>query len=98
MGPNALFSFQSDLQNEMLFHIYKISTPNLLPLTGTDFGLAGQRAGALFFARRLDYFIVTQNSQPSPGLGTVKTIYSDPKLIATYRDWQKTMYRDADGT
>jgi hypothetical protein len=35
----------------------------------------------LFFARHLDYFIVTQNSHPSPGLGTVKTIYRDPKLI-----------------
>ena len=42
---------------------------------------AGQRASALFFARHLDYFIVTQNSHPSPGLGTVKTIYHDPILI-----------------
>jgi hypothetical protein len=30
----------------------------------------GRRAGALFFARHLDYFIVTQNSQSLPGLGT----------------------------
>jgi hypothetical protein len=58
---------------------------------------AGRRAGALFFARHLDYFIVTQNSQPSPGLFTVKTNYHDTKLIATYRDWQKTLHRDADG-
>ena len=36
---------------------------------------AGRRAGALFFARHLDYFIVTQNSQSLPGLGTVKTTY-----------------------
>ena len=42
---------------------------------------AGRRAGALFFARHLDYFIMTRNSHPSPGLGTVKTIYRDPKLI-----------------
>ena len=42
---------------------------------------AGRRSGALFFARHLDNFIVTQSSQPSPGLGTVKTIYRDPKLI-----------------
>jgi hypothetical protein len=41
----------------------------------------GRRSGALFFARHLDYFIVTQNSLSSPGLGTVKTIYRDPKLI-----------------
>jgi hypothetical protein len=31
----------------------------------------GRRSGALFFARHLDYFIVTQNFHPSPGLGTV---------------------------
>jgi len=42
---------------------------------------AGRRAAALFFARHLDYFIVTQNSQPLPGLGTVKTNYRDPKFI-----------------
>jgi len=36
-----------------------------------SFGLAGRRAGASFFARHLDYFIVTRNSQPLPGLGTV---------------------------
>ena len=41
----------------------------------------GRRAGALFFARHQDYFIVTQNSHPSPGLGTVKTIYRDQRLI-----------------
>jgi hypothetical protein len=42
---------------------------------------AGRRSGAVFFARHLDYFIVTQSSQPSPGLGIVKTNYHDPKLI-----------------
>jgi hypothetical protein len=57
---------------------------------------AGRRAGALFFARHLDYFIVTQNSHPLPRLGTVKTNYLDNKLVATYRDWQKTRHRDAD--
>ena len=56
----------------------------------------GRRSGALFFARHLDNFIVTQNSQPSPGLGTVKTNYGDSKLISTYRDWQKTRHLDTD--
>ena len=42
---------------------------------------AGRRAGALFFARHLDYFIMTQNTHSLPGLGTFKTIYRDPKLI-----------------
>jgi len=32
---------------------------------------AGRRAGALFFARHLDYFIVCPDSQSLPGLGTV---------------------------
>ena len=35
-----------------------------------------RRAGALFFARHLDYLIVTQNSQSLPGLGTVWTVSS----------------------
>jgi hypothetical protein len=56
----------------------------------------GRRSGALFFARHLDYFILTQNSHSSPGLGTVKTIYRDLKLIATCRDWQKTRHPDTD--
>jgi hypothetical protein len=43
-------------------------------------GAVGQRAGALFFDRHLDHFIVTRNSHPSPGLGTIKTNYRDPKL------------------
>jgi hypothetical protein len=30
-----------------------------------------------FFAHHLDYFIVTQNSHSSTGLGTVKTTYHD---------------------
>jgi hypothetical protein len=59
--------------------------------------VGGHRAGAVFFARHLDYFIVTQNLHPSPGLGTVKTIYRDKKLSSAYRDWQKTRHRDADG-
>jgi hypothetical protein len=32
---------------------------------------AGRRAGASFFARHLDYFIMTRKLQPLPGLGTV---------------------------
>jgi hypothetical protein len=36
----------------------------------------------LFFARHLDYFIMTQNSQTLPGLGTFKTNYRDPELFS----------------
>ena len=51
------------------------------------FGLAGRRAGASFFALYLDYFIVTRNSQPLPGLGTLSQLHRDPKLCTVYRDW-----------
>jgi hypothetical protein len=44
-------------------------------------GLSADAQLAAFFAHHLDYFILTQNSHPSPGLGTVKTIYRDPKLF-----------------
>jgi hypothetical protein len=67
-------------------------------LPGQTVGLAGQRAGTSFFARHLDYFIVTLNSQPSLGLGTLTQLHRDPKLCTVYRDWQKTQHRDTDGT
>jgi hypothetical protein len=41
---------------------------------------AGRRAGAVFFARHLDYFAVTRNSQPLPGLGTLTQLRRDPWL------------------
>jgi hypothetical protein len=50
-------------------------------LPGQHHRAVGRRAGALFFARHLDYFIVTQNSQPSPGLGTIKTNYRDKTTL-----------------
>jgi hypothetical protein len=60
---------------------------------------AGQRAGALFFARHQDYFIVTRNFTaiyldlvPFHSF-TVTLGYS-----AVYQDWQKTRHRDTDGT
>jgi len=74
------------------------TTTGLIHLPGQTVGLAGRRAGALFFARHLDYFIVTRNSQPLPGLGGLTQLHRDPKLTAIYRDWQKTRHRDADGT
>jgi hypothetical protein len=41
----------------------------------------GRRAGAMFFARHLDYSITTQNSHPSPRLGTVKTASSCARTL-----------------
>jgi hypothetical protein len=61
--------------------------------------LAGQRAGALFFARHLDYFVVTRNFTAVyldllPSNSFTVTL----GFAALYRDWQKTQHRDADGT
>jgi hypothetical protein len=62
-------------------------------------GAVGRRAGALFFARHRDYFIVTRNFifiyldlVPFNSF-TVTLGYS-----AVHRDWQKTRHRDTDGT
>jgi hypothetical protein len=93
------FSVNPQIYALKLCSVYKILWhPDSFVYRDSIFGAVGRRSGASFFARHLDYFIVTQNSHPSPGLGTVKTIYRDPNLIATYRDWQKTRHRDADGT
>jgi len=61
--------------------------------------VGGRRAGVLFFAVHLDYFVVTRN---------ITAIYRDllpfrsftvtRGYSSTYRDWQKTMHRDTDGT
>jgi hypothetical protein len=68
-------------------------------LPGQHVGLAGRRAGALFFALHRDYFIVTRNFTavyldlvPFHNF-TVTTGFS-----SIYRDWQKTSHRDTDGT
>jgi len=50
----------------------------------------GRRTGALFFVRHLDCFILTQNSHPSPGLGTVKTIYRDQWVLVRLPGLAKT--------
>jgi hypothetical protein len=83
---------------EKIKSFINFSAPGQFRLPGQTVGLAGRRAGAVFFARHLDYFVVTRNSQPLPGLGTVTHLHRDPKLSAIYRDWQKTRHRDADGT
>jgi len=66
---------------------------------GQHLGLAGRRAGALFFARHQDYFIMTRNF-----LSTYRDSVPFNSFIVTqnlssiYRDWQKKRHRDADGT
>jgi hypothetical protein len=65
-----------------LCSIYKILWhPDCLVYRDSIFGLAGRRSGALFFARHLDSFIVTQNSQSLPGLGTFSTVLSCTRTL-----------------
>ncbi len=65
-----------------LCSIYKILWhPDSFVYRDSIFGLAGRRAGALFFARHRDYFIVTRNLHCHlSGLGTVSQLHRDPKL------------------
>src|SRR5664280_1092474 len=61
--------------------------------------VASRRAGALFFALHRDYFIVTLNfTAIYQDLVLSRQITVTRNFSATYRDWQKTRHRDADGT
>jgi len=56
---------------EKFLPFIEFTAPRLFRLPGQSLRrAAGHRAGVTFFARHLDYFIVTQNSQPLPRLGT----------------------------
>ena len=76
------------------------TAPRLFHLPGQSLcRVGGRRAGALFFARHRDYFIVTRNFTDVyldlvPSLSFIVTLGFAP----IYRDWQKTRHRDADGT
>jgi hypothetical protein len=97
--PELLQSEPLKSMREDFLPFIEFTAPRLFRLPGQSLRrAAGHRAGAVFFARYLDYFIVTRNSQPLPGLATVTQLHRDPKLTAIYRDWQKTRHRDADGT
>jgi hypothetical protein len=62
-------------------------------------GAVGRRSGALFFARYLDYFIVTRNfTAVYLDLVPFRSFTVTLGYTAIYRDWQKTRHRDADGT
>jgi hypothetical protein len=53
----------------------------------------------MFFARYLDYFIVTHNfTAIYRDLVPFLSFTMTHSYSATYRDWQKTRHRDADGT
>jgi hypothetical protein len=62
-------------------------------------GAVGRRAGALFFARHLDYFIVTRNcSFTYQDLVPSNSFTVTLGFASIYLDWQKTSHRDTDGT
>jgi hypothetical protein len=62
-------------------------------------GAVGRRAGALFFARHRDYFIVTRKfTSIYLDLVPFNSFTVTLGTASVYRDWQKTRHRDADGT
>jgi hypothetical protein len=71
---------------KMLWH------PDSFVYRDSIIGAVGRRSGASFFARHLDYFIVTRISQPLPGLGTITQLHRDPKPCTVTFFWLK--YRD----
>jgi len=80
-------------------HLLNSVAPGLFRLPGQYLGLASRRAGALFFARHLDYFIVTRNSTAIyQDLVPFNSFIVTSGFSSVYRDWQKTRHRDADGT
>jgi hypothetical protein len=80
--------------------IYKILWhPDCFVSRDSIFGLAGRRAGASFFARHRDYFIVTLNfTAIYLDLVPLHKFTVTPSFATVYRDWQKTLHRDADDT
>jgi hypothetical protein len=57
----------------------------------------GRRAGALFFARHLDYFIMTQNlTSVYRDLVPSRQFIVTQNISSTYRDWQKMRHPDTD--
>jgi hypothetical protein len=98
MGPNALFSFIRSSKRNALYSLSNFSA--LPPAVYRDyFGAVGQRSGASFFARHLDYFIMTRNLPAIYlDLAPFNSFTVTLGFAAVYRDWQKTRHRDADGT
>jgi hypothetical protein len=87
VGPRLPFATQTTSRSAPKVYASKfISTYHILwhpdcSCCRDKVNMAAGRRSSLFFARHLDCFIVTQNFHSSPGLGTVKTMYHDPKFI-----------------
>jgi hypothetical protein len=103
-GTERSFFFLSDHHFDMLLSTYQISAPTLLPTYRDSIGLQadpafgeGRRAGALFFARQLDYFIMKQNlTSVYRDLVLSRQIIVTRDLSPIYQDWQKPRHRDTD--
>ena len=99
-SPDCFSSQPLKSMLENLLPFISFTAPRQFRLPGQSLRrAAGHRAGAVFFARHLDYFIVTRNfTAIYLDLVPSRQFHRDPKLTAVYRDWQKTRHRDADGT
>jgi hypothetical protein len=77
----------------------EFTAPRLFRLLGQSLRrAAGHRAGAVFFARYLDYFVVTRNfTAVYQDLVPSRSFTVTLSYAAVYKDWQKTRHRDADG-
>ena len=79
--------------------IYKILWhPDSFVSRDSIFGLAGRRA-SVFFARHLEYFIMTRNcSSTYRDLVPFRSFNMTQNYSSVSRAWQKTRHRDTDGT
>jgi hypothetical protein len=99
--PPARTVYQSVLKSmrEKFKSSINFDTTGQFHLPGQHLWLAGRRAGALFFARHQDYFIMTRKfASTYRDLVPFRRIIVTQNLSSTYRDWQKTGHRDSDGT
>jgi hypothetical protein len=79
-----------------LFSVYKILWhPDCFFSRDSIFGLAGRRAGALFFALHRDYFVMTRNfTAIYMDLVPFRSFTVTLGSSVIYQDWQKTSHRD----
>jgi len=95
MDPNALFSFIRSSKRNALPLLPNFGA--LPPSVCRDFiGAVGRRAGASFFARHRDYFVMTLNFTAAYlDLLPFRKFTVILGFAANYRDGQKTRHRDA---
>jgi hypothetical protein len=78
-GPERSFFFYQIIKTKSIVTFIKFRRPPPA-VHRDDVGAVGRRSGASFFARYLDYCVVTRNSQPLPGLVTVTQLHRDSWL------------------